>query len=226
MTHARRQAGFSLVEVVVALGVTLAITAAIVDLVAQSRRTFDLEPEAADTRQRVRVAVDALQRDLLMASVVLPYRTVGPTPDVPGTFRGDVMTVVTGQASGPDTVRTYFLRRDPASGSSQLMRAEGGGGDAPVVDGVTRLSFALYGDAAGVIEPQDTCSAEPVGGAVVPIAGSELVDGPWCSTSSEGAGLLDADLLRVRTIEVRLALRALPGEVRFDVTLRNRNQDR
>ena len=57
MTHAPRQAGFSLVEVVVALGVTLAVTAAIAELVAQSRRTFDLEPEAADTRQRVRVAV-------------------------------------------------------------------------------------------------------------------------------------------------------------------------
>lgn len=225
MTHAPRQAGFSLVEVVVALGVTLAITAAIVDLVAQSRRTFDLEPEAADTRQRLRVAVDALQRDLLMASVVLPYRTVGPTPDLPGTFKDDVITMVTRQASGPDTVRTYFLRANPAGGSSQLMRAEGSGGDAPVVDGVTRLSFAWFGDPAGQADHQDPCDAQPLGASLVAIAGSELIDGPWCP-ALEGAEPLDADLLRVRSIVVRLALRALPGEVSFDVTLRNRNQTR
>ena len=225
MRHAPRQAGFSLVEVVVALGVTLAITAAIVDLVAQSRRTFDLEPEAADTRQRLRVAVDALQRDLLMASVVLPYRTVGPTPDLPGTFKDDVITMVTRQASGPDTVRTYFLRANRAAGSSQLMRAEGSGGDAPVVDGVTRLSFAWFGDPAGQADPEDPCGAQPLGAALVAIAGSELIDGPWCP-ALEGAEPLDADLLRVRSIVVRLALRALPGEVSFDVTLRNRNQTR
>jgi type II secretory pathway pseudopilin PulG len=225
MTHAPRQAGFSLVEVVVALGVTLAVTAAIVDLVVQSHRTFDLEPEAADTRQRVRVAVDALQRDLLMASLVLPYRTVGSTPDLPGTFKDDVITVVTRQASGPDTVRTYFLRGNPAGGSSQLMRAEGSGGDAPVVDGVTRLSFAWFGDPGGQTDPEDPCGAEPVGGALVAIAGSDLIDGPWCP-ALEGAEPLDADLLRVRSIVVRLALRALPGELSFEVAPRNRNQER
>jgi prepilin-type N-terminal cleavage/methylation domain-containing protein len=225
MTRALRHAGFSLVEVVVALAVTLVITAAIVDLVAQSRRTFDAEPEAADSRQRVRVAIDALQRDLLMASLVLPYRAVGPSPDPPGTFKSDVVTIVSQQASGPETVRTYYLRRDPASGASQLMRAEGGGGDAPVVDGVTALSFTLYGDAAGSINPGGVCSAAPVGGVLVPITGSELVDGPWCP-ALQGGDPLDGDLLRVRTIGVRVAVRAVPGEVRFEVTLRNRNQER
>ena len=225
MRRAPRHAGFSLVEVVVALGVTLVITGAIVHLVAQSRRSFDAEPEAADGRQRVRVAIDALQRDLLMASLVLPYRAVGPSPDLPGTFKDDVVTIVSQQASGPETVRTYYLRRDPASGASQLMRAEGGGGDAPVVDGVTALSFTLYGDAAGPVNPGGVFSAAPVGGVLVPITGSELVDGPWCP-ALQGADPLDADLLRVRTIGVRVAVRAVPGEVRFEVTLRNRNQER
>ena len=225
MTRPPRHAGFSLIEVIVALGVTLAVTAAIFDLVAQSRRSFDAEPEAADSRQRLRVAVDALQRDLMMASVVLPYRTVGPAPDLAGTFREDVATVVSPQASGPDTVRTYYLRGDPASGSLLLMRAEGGGGDAPVVDGVTSLSFAFFGNPAGPVDPEDACDAPPTGGALVPIARPELTDGPWCP-AFEGAPPLDADLLRVRTVMVRLGVRAVPGEAIFEVALRNRNQDR
>ena len=224
MTPVSRHAGFSLVEVVVALGVTLALTAAIFDLVAQSRRTFDLEPEAADGRQRVRVAIDALLRDLLMASAVLPYRTVGPVPDLPGTFNEDVVTVVSQQASGPDTVRTYYLRGDPASGAL-LMRAEGGGGDAPVVDDVTSLSFTFFGNPAGPADPDDACDAPPAGGPLVPIAGPELTDGPWCPTV-EDAAPLDADLLRVRTVVVRLGMRGMPCETTFEVTLRNRNQDR
>jgi hypothetical protein len=220
-----RHAGFSLVEVVIALGVTLAVTAAIFDLVAQTRRTFDVEPEVADSRQRLRVAVDALQRDLLMAIVVLPYRTVGPSPDVPGTFQEDVVTVVSQQASGPDTVRTYYVRGDPASGASLLMRAEGGGGDAPVVDGVSSLSFAFFGNPAAPVDPERNCDLSPIEGALVPIAGPELTDGPWCS-AIEGAAPLDADLLRVRTVVVRLGVRAMPGEATFEVALRNRNQDR
>jgi len=225
MTRAPGHAGFSLVEVVVALGITLALTAAIFDLVAQSRRTFDVEPEAADSRQRLRVAIDALQRDLLMASVVLPYRTVGPSPDLPGTFKEDVATVVSLQPSGPDTVRTYYLRGDPTSRSSLLMRAEGTGGDAPVVDGVTSLSFAFFGNPAGAADPYDACEAPPIGGALVPIAGPELADGPWCR-ALEGGAPLDADLLRVRSVVVRLSVREGPGEATFEVALRNRNQGR
>jgi hypothetical protein len=218
-----RADGFSLVEVIVALGVTLVLTAAIFDLVAQSRRTFDVEPEAVDRRQRLRVAIDAFQRDLLMARVVLPYRVVGPSPDVPGTFVEGVATVVSQQVSGPDVVRTYYVRGEPASGSS-LMRAEGGGGDAPVVDGVTSLSFAFFGDAAGPVALENACDP-PAGGTLVPIAASELTDGPWCP-ALEDAAPLDADLLRVRTVVVRIGVRGLPGEATLEVALRNRNQDR
>src|SRR5687768_1560597 len=59
--------GFSVVELIVSLSLTLVVTAAIFDLVGQARRSFDAEPEAADRQQRIRVAVDTLLRDLLMA---------------------------------------------------------------------------------------------------------------------------------------------------------------
>ena len=102
-----KASGFSLIELVVALGLMLVVTAAIFDLVAQSRRSFDTEPDAVDRQQRIRVAVDALQHDLLMASAVMPYRAAAASPDPPGSFKDDVVTIVSEQAAQADTVRTY-----------------------------------------------------------------------------------------------------------------------
>jgi hypothetical protein len=224
--RASLNSGFSLVEVVVALGLMLVVTAAIFDLVTESRRRSDDEPEIADRQQRIRVAVDTLHRDLLMATLVMPYRAVGPSPDPGGTFKSGVVTVVSEKepAADDDIVRTYYVRPDLASGASQLMRADGSGGDAPVVDGVTTLSFEYFGDGAATADAAGGCSAS-AGGALAPIAGSEFTDGPWCLSPS-GAESFDADLLRVRKVAVRIGVQRLPEAIRFEVALRNRNQDR
>ena len=205
---------------IVALGVTVIVAAAIFDLVGQARRRFDAEPDVADRQQRIRVSVEALTRDLLMASAVLPYRAAGALPDPPGTFRDDVVTI------GGDEValRTYYVRRDVASGASQLMRAEGGGGDAPVADGVTSLSFAYFGDAA-VADPAEACSIAAGGAELVPIAASEFSDGPFCPAAA-GAAPFDADLLRIRKIAIRIRVAGAAAAVQFEVTPRNRNQGR
>ena len=70
------------------------MTAAIFELVGQSRRRFDAEPDIVDRQQRVRVAVETLSRDLLMARAVLPYRAVRSNADPPGTFKDDEVTIV------------------------------------------------------------------------------------------------------------------------------------
>ena len=217
--------GFSLVELIVALGLTLTVIAAIFELVEQSRRRFAAEPDIVDRQQRVRVAVETLSRDLLMARAVLPYRLSGPTPDPPGTFKDDEVTIVSVRPAGEDdAVRAYYIRRDLASGASQLMRAEGGGGDAPVADGVMSLSFAYFGDAA-VADPAEACSITAGGAELVPIAGSEFSDGPFCPAAA-GAAPFDADLLRVRKMAVRIRVAGAAAPVGFEVTPRNRNQGR
>ncbi len=217
--------GFSLVELIVALGLTLTVIAAIFELVEQSRRRFAAEPDIVDRQQRVRVAVETLSRDLLMARAVLPYRLAGPTPDPPGTFKDDEVTIVSVRPAGEDdAVRAYYIRRDLASGASQLMRAEGGGGDAPVADGVMSLSFAYFGDAA-VADPAEACSITAGGAELVPIAGSEFSDGPFCPAAA-GAAPFDADLLRVRKMAVRIGVAGAAAPVGFEVTPRNRNQGR
>jgi type II secretory pathway pseudopilin PulG len=217
--------GFSLVELIVAIGLTLIMTAAIFDLVGQSRHRFDAEPEAVERQQRIRVAVDALLRDLLMASAVMPYQAAGPSPDPPGTFKDDVVTIVSEQAAAADTIRTYYLRRNAAPGGSQLMRAEGGGGDAPVVDGVTGLSFTYFGDApAGSGGPGAACAVASGVGSLVPIGALEFSDGPWCPGAAGEP--VDADVLRIRKIGVRISVSPIGVDLDFNVTPRNLNQGR
>ena len=69
--------GFSLLELIVALGLTLTVIAVIFELVEQSRRRFAAEPDIVDRHQRVRVAVETLSRDLLMARAVLAMKAEG-----------------------------------------------------------------------------------------------------------------------------------------------------
>jgi|GEM_PF-2034427 len=65
--HRRREAGFSLVEMMVATAILLAVTGGIFSLLNPSQGTYRAQPEVSDMQQRLRVAVDSLQRDLIMA---------------------------------------------------------------------------------------------------------------------------------------------------------------
>jgi Tfp pilus assembly protein PilW len=93
-----RQDGFSLVELLLASLVTLVAVAGAFALAAPAQRLFQSQPEAADMQQRMRVAADALRRDLVMAGAgtyagpalgplneiiapVMPFRAFGDTPD-------------------------------------------------------------------------------------------------------------------------------------------------
>jgi prepilin-type N-terminal cleavage/methylation domain-containing protein len=102
----RRQSGFSMVELMVAMTVTLIVSAAIYGLLTSGSTAFRREPELADRQQNIRVAMDLISRDVfdggdpLTATDVLeivttnetcPERTVcsnppEPLPGNPGLF--------------------------------------------------------------------------------------------------------------------------------------------
>ncbi|MGE5245939.1 MAG: PilW family protein [Betaproteobacteria bacterium] len=100
---------FSLVELVVAMGVTAVVTAAVFALLDPSHGIFQAESETADVQQRLRVAVDAVSSALLDAGAG-PYGADGPllrafAPVVPsrlgiadsdpgGTFRRDTIGIM------------------------------------------------------------------------------------------------------------------------------------
>lgn len=90
--------GFTLVELLVAMAITLIVTAATLSFVRPAHDAFQVQPETADLHQRARVGLDALHRDLVMAgagmyaagatgplhralAAVMPYRAFGPDAD-------------------------------------------------------------------------------------------------------------------------------------------------
>ena len=106
-----REAGYSIVELIIATGVSLSVLASTLTLVGGVQSSFANQSERADMQQRLRVASDALYKDLLMAGAgpyqgahagaldhfvapVLPFRQGAVNTDSPGTFRTDTLTAV------------------------------------------------------------------------------------------------------------------------------------
>ena len=216
--------GFSIVELVVAAAIILAVTAGVFDLLDRARRQFDVEPAVADRQQRVRVAVDALFRDLTMAGALIPYRLAGMSPDPAGTFRTDVITVVVERAGEEDAIRTYYLRRDDGSNMWQLVRAEGPGPDAPVVDRIAALNFEYFAEPVADPLALEACAPSNSASALIPLTAADASSGPWCSAA--GVGVFDADLLRIRSVGISLRVAGSDDDFRFVVSPRNLNQRR
>jgi prepilin-type N-terminal cleavage/methylation domain-containing protein len=69
---AGRQKGFSLIELVVAMTVTLIITGAVFQLVTAGKSAFRREPELSDRQQNIRVAMDRISQDVYRAGYGVP----------------------------------------------------------------------------------------------------------------------------------------------------------
>jgi type II secretory pathway pseudopilin PulG len=107
----RSEDGFSLAELLLAALITLIVVGGALSLVASAQRMFQTQPEASDMQQRLRVAVDALRRDLLMAGAG-PY-----TGSAPGALNYLIAPVMPYRAFGdaPDQGRGVFFRNDSIS---------------------------------------------------------------------------------------------------------------
>jgi prepilin-type N-terminal cleavage/methylation domain-containing protein len=102
--------GFSLVELLMSLTVTLLISAALFAAVRPTRALFDVQTESADMQQRLRVGSSVLFNDLAVAGAGMdagtparlsdflpplrPYRQMRTGGDPPATFRRDVVSIL------------------------------------------------------------------------------------------------------------------------------------
>jgi len=118
----RRQAGFTLVELLVAAMITVVALSLAVTLLGPTSVAFHALPEATDTQQRLRIAAAALTDDIAAAGAgpllgwgasaqpswpaVLPCRWTGaPLASTPGgCARDDAITLVTMPAGAPQGV--------------------------------------------------------------------------------------------------------------------------
>ena len=69
MRAERDQAGFSLVELLIAMVVTLIVSGAIFGLMTSGQNSFRREPEVTERQQNIRVAMDLVQRDIATAGM-------------------------------------------------------------------------------------------------------------------------------------------------------------
>ena len=203
----RRAHGFTVPELLMAMALSLMIAAALLDLTNRARGIFQVMPERADMHQRLRVAVDAMSRDLsmagaglepLMSAPVMPYRVGATANDVDlGVFyRPDAITVVYRPWGEPAAAsHTYYLKQDVAAGPFHLMHYDGATTDLPVVDHVVRLRFEYFGDGDSSLDP------------------SRFQDGPWVSDGPD-AFPFDADLLEIRRVRVLLRVQAALDSMR------------
>ena len=190
-----RNTGFSIVELMLASAITMAVVGAILAVVNPAQLMFRAQGDAADLHQRLRAAADTVSADVRAAMAVRPYRVGAMRDDaaIGVYYRTDTLTVL-GVPSTPLSLdgsasRTYYLR-SAAPGTLQLMQYDGGLSDLPMLDHVVRLSFDYFGPATS-------------GGPLVRLEPATLVDGPWIEDAEHRT--FDADLLRVR--EVRASLR-------------------
>jgi prepilin-type N-terminal cleavage/methylation domain-containing protein len=127
--------GFSLIEMLVSVTIMLAVTAGIFAVMNPAHGTFQTQPEVADMQQRLRVGVDTLYKDLLMAGAgaysgtqagslgnffapILPYKQgANPTMDDGALrYRTDGITLM----YIPQTVAQTSLRDAMPNESAEL----------------------------------------------------------------------------------------------------------
>ena len=118
--------GFTLVELIVAMALTLTITAAALTFVGPAHDAFQVQPETADLQQRARVGIDALHRDLLMAGAgMYAAGSVGPlhqvlAPVMPYRAFGSSSDTARGVYFRPDAISLLFV---PSTASQTRLAA-------------------------------------------------------------------------------------------------------
>ncbi len=105
-------AGFTLVETLIALVLTLLVTGSALALASPASRASALQPEVMDIQQRARVAADVLTRELNTAGAglaahqvpaLLPLRLGSVRGDSAGTARADAVTMLSVPVGAAET---------------------------------------------------------------------------------------------------------------------------
>lgn len=144
----RRDSGFSMVELMIAMVCTLIISGAIYGLLASGSNAFRREPEMADRQQNIRVAMDLITRDVFGAGAALPTFAQVFTRDDPagtGSCTGGILN-----GCGPE---------GSLGATVAAARAPGDGGDALTAT-----------DAIEIISTDETCPEQTVC-SLAPVAG-------------------------------------------------------
>ena len=116
------EAGFSMIEMLIATAILVVVTGGIFSLINPAQGTFRAQPEVSDMQQRLRVAVDAIQRDLIMAGA---GTYSGSGVGALGSFFSPILphsvgTLVPGDPDNPDPTAITIMYVPPTSAQTTI----------------------------------------------------------------------------------------------------------
>ena len=208
------QSGFSLVELLIALTVTLIVTGAVYGLLTVGQKAFRREPEKSDLQQNLRLAIDVITRDIRNAGVGLS----------PGAQVFTVGLDAAGPSSGNMGVwdKLDFLADD---GTCPMMWATIDGASPEADLTFAQTSFPCYGPNAStppllvrVGFPSTTQPSERVGWATIDPPNKRIVFTPGTSPEAVAASQVQspANLVTANSVtrqqRIRYELAVAPSD--------------
>jgi hypothetical protein len=139
--------GFTVVELLLAMAMTLAIMAAGLALAQPAQAALGVQLESIDVTQRLRAAVDSLTRDILMAGSGLPPGVPAVNAYQPGSSESGLTVRYVPAGGGVMITRSYYVRIDSGTNLSELRRSDGST-DVPVVDHIASAVFTCFDESA------------------------------------------------------------------------------
>jgi prepilin-type N-terminal cleavage/methylation domain-containing protein len=136
--------GFTMIEVLISMAITVIVMGAVFGLLTRGQRTFEREPEVADLQQSARNALDMVSKDVLQAGSGLP-------PEFPSFTPRAVDPVVGDQGDAPDIIEIIGAIQTPGEMHFDPVEIEGFNGTAGIMrTGATSLAMgdlvAIYND--------------------------------------------------------------------------------
>ncbi len=142
------KAGFTLIEMMVAITISMIVIAAVTGTFTAQTRQNKAEEEISQLHQNVRGALDLMSRELMQAG----YKAPGNTVPVTGVTYSTTQLLIQADLSANDSIDTSsssveYINYTRNSGTNQITRQLGTGGTPEIVaDNITECTFT-YRDA-------------------------------------------------------------------------------
>ena len=157
LTATVKQQGFTIVEIMLAITLSLILIAGVIQVYLSSKASFTMQEQLARLQENQRISIDFLERDILQAGFNIPIGDNPITIDEGANGDSDSITVRYASATdclGQDTpngiaINRYFIVTDNVQGSRLMCNGNsvddnGNGLPAqPIADGITNMQVLV-----------------------------------------------------------------------------------
>ena len=156
----KHQRGFTLIEIMLAITLSLILIAGVVQVYLSSKTSFQVQNQLSRVQENQRISVEFLQRDIRQAGFVpfdqppIPVNSRITVEDGGGNNSDSITVQYTsdtdclGQATDGIAINEYFIDVDDDGNSLNRLMCRGNGGDnaQPIADGISNMQILLGQD--------------------------------------------------------------------------------